>query len=96
MVTAIIYRQYKTSTQAGKSKTKKWIMEFQNPDSFSKEAVMGWNSVDATHYQMNLFFDTCDDALFYADQHKINVTVTHVAETIQKPKSYADNFRAED
>jgi hypothetical protein len=54
---------------------------------------MGWTSAEDTLDEVQLRFDTCDEATAFADRLGLDYTVNAPHDNIEKPKSYADNFR---
>ena len=49
---------------------------------------MGWTRVNSTLGQVKLSFDTLEDAQAYAKKKGLVVSVSHVNETLFRPKSY--------
>jgi hypothetical protein len=90
---ARIYRPAKTAMQSGRRKTKKWVLEYEPATSRSRDPLMGWTSADDTLNQIQLQFDTLAEARAYAERAGLAYTIIEPNESIEKPKSYADNFR---
>ena len=54
---------------------------------------MGWASAEDTLNEVQLRFDTRDEAVAFADRLGLDYTVIAPHDAVEKPKSYADNFR---
>jgi hypothetical protein len=54
---------------------------------------MGWASAADTLNEVQLRFNTCDEAVAFADRLDLDYTVIAPHESAERPKSYADNFR---
>ena len=65
-----IYKPSNTPTQSGVSKFKHWIVEFPKENNLGLEPLMGWQKSDNTHKQVQLKFDTLEQAIDYVK--KIN------------------------
>lgn len=93
MTHAIIYQPAKTATQSGKAKTRFWLLEFTRTLPMTPEPLMGWTSMSETApQQLQLKFDSRDDAIAYAQAHGIAYTVREPKEARIAPKAYAENF----
>ncbi len=93
MAQARIFRPSKTAMQSGRAQTRKWILEYEPATRREPEPLMGWTSAQDTLDQVQLRFDTLDEALAFAAKHGLDYTVIAPHESTEKPKSYADNFR---
>ena len=93
MPRARIYRPAKTAMQSGRAQTRKWILEYEPATPRRPEPLMGWASAEDTLNEVQLRFDTRDEAVAFADRHGLDYTVVAPHESVEKPKSYADNFR---
>jgi len=93
MARARIYRPTKTATQSGRAQTRKWILEYEPATPRRPEPLMGWASAADTLNEVQLRFNTCDEALAFADRLGLDYTVIAPHESAERPKSYADNFR---
>jgi hypothetical protein len=90
---ARIYKPAKNAMQSGAAGTKKWLLEFEMRSRREPEPLMGWTSSDDTQTQVQLEFDTKEEATAYADKHGIPYQLFEPHAVKQAPKSYADNFR---
>ena len=93
MARARIYRPTKTATQSGRAQARKWILEYEPATPRRPEPLMGWASAADTLNEVQLRFNTCDEAVAFADRLGLDYTVIAPHESLERPKSYADNFR---
>jgi NADH dehydrogenase len=89
---AILYQPAKTAMQSGMARTQQWILEFVPTDRKTVDPIMGWISSRDTTRQLQLTFDTAEDAQRYATEHQILVTLRQPHNRKPKPKAYANNF----
>ncbi len=87
-----IYQPTKTAMQSGKARTKKWRMAFDESSPKFVEPLMGWVGMRDTTQQIDLYFDTKEEAIAYADKKGFSYRVTLPKGRVLAPKSYADNF----
>lgn len=90
---ARIYKPAKSAMQSGIARTKDWVLEFEPQLPRTIDPLMGWTGSQDPRQQVQLSFDTKEEAIAYAERNGIPYTV-HDPEP-RKPvlKSYADNFR---
>ena len=93
MPLARIYRPAKTAMQQGRAKTRKWILEYEPVTRRDPDPLMGWSSARDTLNQVQLRFDTLEEALVYAKANELDYTIIEPQVRTPKAKSYADNFR---
>jgi hypothetical protein len=93
MLRARLYKPSKTSTQSGKAKIKLWHLEFLSSPIFFKDELTRWTGSTNTLTQTKLQFKTRDEAMQYAQHHKIEVISEEPKEIRLHPKTYSDNFR---
>jgi hypothetical protein len=93
-MTARIYRPTKNPTQSGVKKTGVWKLDYLPEAPRSIDALMGWTSSSDMKSQIKLTFETCEEAVAYAERNGIPYRV----EAPQLPKrqniAYSDNFKA--
>lgn len=87
-----IYREPKTATQSGRANTRRWVIEFEPETAREVEPLMGWTSSADTKGQLQLWFDSQDEALAYAKKNGFMYTLETPRERRVRPKAYADNF----
>ena len=90
---AKIYKPSKSAMQSGRSKFNKWVLKFNNNRNQKKDSLMGWNGGSNTISQVELKFDTKEDAINYAKRNDIEYVVLESSERKVITKSYADNFK---
>ena len=93
MALARIYRPAKTAMQSGRAKTRKWVLEYEPTSRRDPDPLMGWSSARDTLNEVQLHFDTLEEALAYAKKNNLEYTVIEPQARTPKAKSYADNFR---
>jgi hypothetical protein len=91
---ARIYRPAKTAMQSGRGGwAKKWVLEYEPASRREPDPLMGWSSALDTLNEVQLRFDTLDEAVAFATKHGLDYTVIEPHARRPKAKSYADNFR---
>ena len=90
---ARIYQRPKNAMQSGKALTSDWILEFAPAEAKKPDPLMGWSSAQDTLNQVQLRFDTLEEALAYANRSGLEYTIIEPNVRTPKAKSYADNFR---
>jgi hypothetical protein len=93
MARARIYRPTKTAMQSGRAQARKWILEYEAATPRRPDPLMGWASADDTLNEVQLRFDTRNEAVAFAERLGLEYAVITPHDTAEKPKSYADNFR---
>jgi hypothetical protein len=93
MALARIYRPAKTAMQSGRANTRKWLLEYEPATRRDPDPLMGWSSAQDTLNQVQLRFDTQDEAVGFAKKHSLVYTLMEPQARTPKVKSYADNFR---
>ncbi|MEM9524511.1 MAG: ETC complex I subunit [Pseudomonadota bacterium] len=91
---ARIYQPAKTAMQAGRARTKEWILEFAPASARGIDPLMGWTSSTDTQSQVKLRFDTKQAALDYARDHGIDSVLmqSHERKPNIRDHGYAENF----
>jgi hypothetical protein len=91
---AMIYKPARTAMQSGRAKTKQWVLEYEPESPRSTDPLMGWTSSSDMNSQIQLSFDSRDDAIAYAERNNIAYRVQEAKDTPPRPRtSYADNFK---
>ena len=93
MALARIYRPAKSAMQSGRALSRKWVLEYEPAGRRDPDPLMGWSSARDTLNEVQLRFDSLEEAVAFADKHGLDYTVIAPQDTVVKPKSYADNFR---
>lgn len=92
MSTARIYKPTKTAMQSGTAKTKEWVLDYEPEQARVVEPLMGWTSSSDMKQQLNLRFDTKDEAVAYCEQRGIPYQVAEPKAAARRGMAYADNF----
>ena len=79
--------------QSGNANTREWLLEFDQDAPKEIEPLMGWTSSADMRSQILLEFESRDEAVAYAEKHKIPYQVFETDLPKSRPKSYSDNFR---
>jgi hypothetical protein len=93
MAVARIYRPAKTAMQSGRAETRKWVLDYEPETRREPEPLMGWTSGRDTLNEVRLRFDSRDEAVAFSKRRGFEFTVIEAEDRIERPKSYADNFR---
>jgi hypothetical protein len=88
-----IYQPSKTAMQSGTRRTKQWRMAFESDGAPFIEPLMGWVGSKDTTPQVDLYFDSEEEACEYARRKGYDFTVKRKKAHVIPPKSYADNFK---
>lgn len=92
-MTARIYRPAPNAMQAGRGRSKDWVLVFEPERPREIEPLMGYTSSADTQTQVRLSFDTLEEAEAYAKANGIPYTVQLPHQPQPKRNSYSDNFR---
>jgi hypothetical protein len=92
---ARIFLPPKSAMQSGTAKTHRWVLEFEPASARFRDPLMGWTGSADMQSQVQLSFDTKEAAVAYADSQGIPFDLELPPPHVKKPKSYADNFRAD-
>jgi len=92
-VLARIYQPAKSAMQSGRALTKRWRLEYEPESPRRIDPLMGWTSSSDMRQQIQLEFETREEAVGYCEANGIphQVFEPHLPKT--RAKSYADNFR---
>jgi hypothetical protein len=89
---ARIYKPAKTAMQSGTAKTRNWILEFAAEKPRTVEPLMGWTATTDMKQQVQLRFETKEQAITYCERHGIAYQVSDPHERKPRSMAYADNF----
>lgn len=91
---ARIYKPARTAMSSGTARTHHWVLEHVVTSARSVDPLMGWTSSDDTQAQVSLTFETKQDALDYAADKGIDVTVQEpkVRKPVIRAGGYGENF----
>jgi hypothetical protein len=91
-MTARIYKPAKTAMQSGHAKTKEWVLDYEPEQPREIEPLMGWTSSGDMRQQVQLRFDTVEDAVAYCERLGIAYQVSAPKAAARRTISYSDNF----
>ena len=90
---ARIYQPARNAMQSGKARTKLWLLEYEPEQPGGIDPLMGWTSSGDMLQQLQLEFETSEDAVAYAQKNGIAFQLFEPHRPAAKAKAYADNFR---
>lgn len=93
MTIARISEETRKTTQSGKAKLGRWLLEFERTEPQRPDPLTGWSGSGDTRTQVRLKFDTKEDALAYAERNGFETHVVPAGQVKLKLQAYADNFR---
>jgi hypothetical protein len=94
-MTARIYRPAPNAMQSGRGNSKEWVLEHEPAAPREIEPLMGYTSSTDTRAQVQLRFETLEEAEAYARRNGIAYTVQLPHTPAPKRNAYSDNFRAD-
>ena len=93
MQRARIFQYGTRSTQEGKARADKWVLEAEPTEGQLPDPLMGWAGSGDTGQQLRLLFPTLEAAQAYAAREGIEVESGLPENAPLLLQSYADNFR---
>ncbi len=94
-MTARIYKPARTAMQAGTGNTKEWVLNYEPEQPPVVEPLMGWTSSGDMKQEVQLRFDTKEEAIAYCEREGIAYQVFDSKPPGKRPRiSYSDNFAA--
>jgi hypothetical protein len=91
-MTARIYQPAKSATQSGRANSRHWLLEYEQGGKREIDGLMGWTGSADTRTQVRLKFSSRDEALAYAEKHRLKYDLEEPRTRRVRPKSYTDNF----
>jgi hypothetical protein len=88
-----IYQPAKNAMQSGRAKTKQWILEYETTSARRPEPLMGWTASEDTLNQVQIKFETLNEAVAFANKEGWEYTVAQPHARKVVPRNYADNFK---
>jgi hypothetical protein len=89
---ARIYKPARTAMQSGTAKTKDWVLDFEPQQPREIEPLMGWTSSGDMRQQVQLRFESAEEAVAYCERHGIAYQLSHAKSPARQGISYSDNF----
>ena len=90
---ARIYKPARNAMQSGQANTTAWVLEFEPEEAQRVDPLMGWSGSGDMRAQVQLTFDTREEAVAYAERHRIAHQVFEPKEAKRSVSAYADNFK---
>src|ERR1700740_3157651 len=90
---ARIYKPARNAMQSGKARTHCWLLEYEPETPTEPDPLMGWPSSRDMRKQIQLEFQSQDEAVAYAERNGVPYLVFEPHLPAPKAKAYADNFR---
>jgi len=90
---ARIYKPARNAMQSGKANTRRWVLEYDAEAPRSADPLMGWTSSGDMKQQLRLRFDTCEEAVAYAERNGIAYRLEDAKPVRRQLKTYSENFR---
>src|ERR1700720_1324887 len=91
-MTARIYKPARTAMQSGQAKTKEWMLDYEPELPRTVEPLMGWTSSADMKQQVQIAFDTKEEAVAFCEQQGIPYQVFETTPPVRPRISYSDNF----
>jgi hypothetical protein len=92
-MSARIYKPSRTAMQSGAANSKSWLLDYEPEQARVAEPLMGWTSSTDMLGQVQLWFDTKEEAIAYARREGIPFRIEEPHEPKRRTISYSDNFR---
>lgn len=89
---ARIYQPPRSAMTSGRARTDGWLLEYVGRETRTVDPVTGTVRSTETNDQIELKFDTLEQAVAFAKANDIPHRVVPPATTKRIPRSYADNF----
>ncbi len=93
MTVARISELDRRTTQSGKAKAGKWLLEFERKEAQRPDPLTGWNGSGDTNPQVSIAFPTKEAAIAYCEKHGLDFHLVQAPPVRLKIQAYADNFR---
>ena len=93
MTIARISELERRTTQSGKAKAGKWLLEFERQEPQRPDPLTGWNGSGDTNTQVTMGFASKEAAIAYCEKHGLDYHIVHAPPVKLKIQAYADNFR---
>lgn len=87
-----IYRPAPSVMQSGTARSQQWVLEFIPDAAPTTDFLMGWTGSVDPQSQVSLRFDTCAEAIAYAERQGLRYEIAQPHERRARPPSYAENF----
>jgi ETC complex I subunit conserved region len=92
-MTVRIFKPAKTAMQSGSARTKEWVVEPEPGAPKLIDPLTGWAGSGDTQAQVDLSFDTREEAIAYCERMGLAYTLVEPQPRKSVRKAYADNFK---
>ena len=89
---ARIYKPAKNAMQSGAGRTRFWVLDYEPIEPCAVEPLMGWTSSTDMRQQVQLRFDTKEEAIAYCESNGIPYEVREPHQASRRTVAYSDNF----
>jgi ETC complex I subunit conserved region len=93
MTNARIFQDPKSSTQSGRARTSRWVLEYAPAEAKQPDPLTGWAGSGDTRQQLRLVFPDVAAAQAYATRAGVSARVIPAPVRVLKLQAYSDNFR---
>lgn len=90
---ARIYQVTKMVNSSGQARSGHWLLEFESERRARPDPLTGWAGGTDMQAQVSLPFDTCEQAVAYAQREGVAYHVVPPTTRKLRIQSYADNFK---
>lgn len=87
-----VFQPCKNAMQSGRGKTKFWLVEFEPGAQAQNDGLMGWVGQGDTRNQLEMRFETRDDAVAFCTRNSLDYQVIEPKARRVHRKTYSDNF----
>ena len=92
-MTVRIFKPAKNAMQSGLARTREWVIQPEPGAAKTIDPLTGWVGSGDTDAQVDLSFDTKEEAIAYAERMGLAYTVLEPQPRKTVRKAYADNFK---
>lgn len=93
MTIARIIEEQRKTTQSGRARSGRWLLEFEREQPLRPDPLTGWAGSGDTRTQVRLEFDSAEQAIAYATRNGLEYRLVPAPPVPLKIQAYADNFR---
>jgi hypothetical protein len=92
-MTARIFKPARNAMQSGQARTQEWVLVYEPERPRTVEPLMGYTSSGDMRQQLQLSFDSSEEAIAYCQRNGIPYRLEGAHERAPKRMSYSDNFK---
>jgi hypothetical protein len=90
---ARIFQPARNAMQSGRARSKNWVLQYEPEAPREIDPLMGWTGSTDMRSQIELEFDTSEEAVAYAQARGIAYSIFEPHHPRPRGKAYSDNFR---